>query len=330
MAVAAIGPAQRYGWFHRVRPVVSRILLGLLSLAIVIVIVFALAGARSGRSIALSNLPPGGRDPVAVQTYIETHGLDRSLPLRLEQFVVDLAHGDLGATSNGVDVAGIVLPAFWQTVRIVVPAFVITVLLSIAVGAYLAEHAGSRVDRGVTAVLAVADAVPVFVVGIAVLFLFAAKLGWFQISSQLAITYGSTADHVKAYVLPIVALVLLQAPYAAKLTRSAFADALERPMARAAILRGLSPRVVRWRCVLPNTASLLAHSYGLMAATMVAGSLILENVFSFPGIGRLSVLSIGTGDQATLIGIVVVTSLWLIVVSTLSDVLAVWFDPKLR
>ncbi len=101
-------------------------------------------------------------------------------------------------------------------------------------------------------------------------------------------------------------------------------------MARAAVLRGLSPRVVRWRCVLPNTASLLAHSYGLMAATMVAGSLIIENVFSFPGIGRLSVLSIGGADQPTLIGIVVVTSLWLIVVSTLTDVLAVWLDPRLR
>jgi peptide/nickel transport system permease protein len=67
-----------------------------------------------------------------------------------------------------------------------------------------------------------------------------------------------------------------------------------------------------------------------MAATMVAGSLIIENIFSFPGIGRLSVESISTGDQPTLVGIVVVTSLWLITVSTLTDLLAVWLNPKLR
>jgi ABC-type dipeptide/oligopeptide/nickel transport system permease component len=114
------------------------------------------------------------------------------------------------------------------------------------------------------------------------------------------------------------------------LSRSAFADVLDTPMARSAVLRGLSPRVIRWRCVLPNTASLLAHSFGLMAATMVAGSLIIENIFSFPGIGRLSVEAISTGDQPTLVGIVVVTSLWLITVSTLTDVLAVWLNPKLR
>jgi ABC-type dipeptide/oligopeptide/nickel transport system permease component len=314
----------------RLGPLARRVLLGAISLAIVVVIVFSLAEAGSPTAIALKNLPAGARSHAAIEIYIRTHGLDRSLPLRLETFVSALLHGNLGRTGEGTSVGSAVMPAFWKTVAIVVPAFLITVLLAVAIGAFLAEHAGGRVDRVVTALLAVGDALPAFVIGIAVLFAFAAKLGWFEISSQLAVSYGSTTTRLKAYVLPIATLVLLQWPYAAKLCRSAFADVLDTPMARAAVLRGLSPRVVRWRCVLPNTASLLAHSFGLMAATMVAGSLIIENIFSFPGIGRLSVESISTGDQPTLVGIVVVTSLWLITVSTLTDLLAVWLNPKLR
>jgi ABC-type dipeptide/oligopeptide/nickel transport system permease component len=313
-----------------VGPISRRVLLGGLSLAIVIVIVFALADSRSPTAIALENLPAGARSHIAVQIYIRTHDLDRSLPLRLESFVSALLHGNLGRTSEGTSVSAAVMPAFWKTVAIVVPAFVLTVILAVVTGAYLAEHAGGRVDRSVTGFLAVGDALPAFVIGIAVLYAFAAKLGWFEISSQLALSYGSKSTQLKAYVLPVVSLILLQWPYASKLSRSAFADVLETPMARSAMLRGLPPRVIRWRCVLPNTASLLAHSFGLMAATMVAGSLIIENIFSFPGIGRLSVESISTGDQPTLVGIVVVTSAWLIAVSTLTDVLAVWLNPKLR
>ncbi|MCW2529856.1 MAG: transporter permease [Pseudonocardiales bacterium] len=309
---------------------ISRVLVGVLSLAIIVTIVFLLAGARDPRSIAIANLPPGVRDPVSVATYIKVHQLDRPFVARLFSFAGGLLHGNLGSTANDVPVTSLVMPAFWATVRLVVPAFVITVVLGIALGSFLAEHAGSRADRLITGVLAIGDSIPAFVIGVGVLFLFAVKAGWFQISSQLAITYGSPTEQVEAYVLPMVSLVLLQAPYAAKLCRSAFADVQELPMTRSAMLRGLSPSVIRWRCVLPNTGSLLAHSFGLMAATMVAGSLIIENIYSFPGIGRLSVLSIGTGDQPTLIGIVVATSIWLITLSTLSDVLAVSLNPKLR
>src|ERR1700722_20422320 len=122
---AAVGVAAGGVSLGRSRPVVRRVLLGLLSISIVIVVVFALAEGRSPTSIALQNLPAGERSPAPIASYIKVHGLDRSLPIRLESFVSALLHGNLGRTSQGVAVTKLVMPAFWRTVAIVVPAFVL-------------------------------------------------------------------------------------------------------------------------------------------------------------------------------------------------------------
>jgi peptide/nickel transport system permease protein len=300
-------------------------------LLVVTIALFLLTQLQSPRAIALASLPPGGRNEISVQGYIRAHHLGAPLLSRLATFFGSLLRGNLGTSSSAqVSVSSVVLPAFWRTVSLVVPAFLITVMIAVRLGAYLAEHAGTRLERVITPVLALADAIPSFVSGVAVLFLFAVKLHWFGVATQVTLSYGSLVDQAKAYALPVLSLVILQVPYCAKLARQAMADVLSQPYARSAVLRGLTPRTVRWRCLVPNCASVLAHSYGLAAATMVAGALIVENVFSFPGLGRLSVSAISSGDQPTLIGIVLITSIWLVIVSICSDALAVVLSPKLK
>jgi peptide/nickel transport system permease protein len=135
---------------------------------------------------------------------------------------------------------------------------------------------------------------------------------------------------VQAYVLPIAALVAVTVPYMARVTRVAAREALAAPYTHAAVFRGLSKRRVLWDYAMRNAAVPIVNAVAINLVYLIGGVIVVENVFSFPGIGQALIQGITHSDAITVQAITLVLGGMFIVISLLADLLVVYFNPRLR
>lgn len=329
-----VAPARR-GWGGRaplVGEIGKRVLAAVLTLIALCLMTFLITNARSAESVAIGQLPAAVRtDPVAIQAFIHAHHLDRPLPERALSYFKDLATLNLGTSSlTGTSVAAEIGPRLQRTAVLAALAMLISVPLAIAVGAASATRAGSKRGGLIDTATIMIGGIPVFVIGIAVLYVLAIWIQAFPVQSSLAFQGGGFADKAQALVLPAVSLVLLVCPHLIRLSRAAFRDVLARPYVQAAVLRGLPRRTVLWRYAAPNAIAVIVHAIALTVVTCITGALVIENVFGYPGLGQLLISSVQAGDEAVIQGGVVVTGAVVIGTSMLADVIGARYNPQLR
>jgi len=302
----------------------------LITLIAVSALTFLATSFKSPDDVARASL--GRRAaPEQIDAFVRTHGLDAPLAQRYGRWVSHFLHGDWGrSVRTDRPIKPELMPRLVRTLLLVAIAFVVVVPLGIAIGGAVAQRWGSRSDVAATSGLMVLSAFPEFVVGVGAIVVFSVWLGWLPPESTTGLAFGSAGEQARAYLLPAITLVLVAAPFLVRLTVASMRDALVAPHTRAATFRGLSPRTVVWDYAMRSAAVPIVNAAGLTLVHLLGGTLVVENVLGFPGIGQALVSAVGSGDIAAVQAIAVITAALFVGVSLVTDLLAGVFNPRLR
>jgi peptide/nickel transport system permease protein len=200
-------------------------------------------------------------------------------------------------------------------------ALVLSILVGLPLGVAAAVWRGTGVDTGVRLVALLGQAVPLFWLGIVLMFVFGVQLGWLPTSG-----YGN-AQH---FVLPAATMALFTLAAVARLTRVSMLEALESEYVRLARIKGLAETTVIFKHALANSLVPVLTYMGAFFATMITGAVVIETVFGWPGIGRLAYEAILARDYPLMQGVVLVTTALFMVANMLVDITYAWIDPRVR
>jgi peptide/nickel transport system permease protein len=257
-------------------------------------------------------------------------GLDRPAPERYLVWIGGLLRGDLGTSyTYHVPVADLVGERLAVTVPLALISTGLSVVLALALGLYAASHRDGPGDIGVMAATQLGVAVPNFWFAILLILLFAVRLGWLP-SGGFPGWGAGIGPALKALLLPALSLAVVQAAVLARITRSAVLDILGEDFVRTARAKGNSRNRTLWRHVLRNALIPVVTIMGLQFSTLLAGAIIVENVFYLPGLGRLVFQAITQHDLVVIKDVVVLLAALVIAVNFVIDLLYLVIDPRLR
>lgn len=307
-----------------------RILAALLTLVAISAITFLATSIKSPEQVARSAL--GRNAPVEqVTAFVAAHDLDAPLPERYARWVKNFVQGDWGnSVITERPIQQELAPRLGRTLLLVGAAFLVVAPASIALGGFLAQRGSHRVNVGANSLLMIMHAFPEFVIGVGVILVASVLLGALPPESGTALAFGTPLQQTQAYVLPVLTLVLVALPFLVRLTSASAREGLVAAHTAAARLRGLRRRTVVWDHGIRSAAGPIVHATGLTLIHLLGGTIVVENLFGFPGIGQALVTAVGTGDTVAVQAIAVVTAALFVAVSTLTDLLARTINPRLR
>ncbi len=286
----------------------------------------------------LLQLVPG--DPVRValgtrfdqETYDalrERAGLDQPLPVQYASYLGHALTGDLGVSfRTGQPVSQIVLERLPATLSLAVTAVLFALLVAFPLGIVAAVRSGSAVDHAARVFSQFGVSVPDFWMGIMGILLFAGVLGWLPPSGYVALTEdpGRWATHVA---LPAVTVGLVTASILTRFIRSSVLEVLSADYVRTAEAKGLRNRVVIVRHVLRNALIPVVTVVAVQLATLLGGVIVIEVLFAWPGIGRLTFDAVQARDYPVLQGAVLLVAALFLLVNLLVDILYARLDPRI-
>jgi peptide/nickel transport system permease protein len=257
-----------------------------------------------------------------VEAFRERTGLNDPLPVQYASFVGDLLQGDLGTSfRSGAPVWEEIRSRFGPTLQIAVPAFVLSVLIAVGFGIIAALRRNSIADHVTRTAALLFESVPTFVLAYLLIIVLAIELGLLPVAGRGGI------EHL---VLPVVTLALATTASMMRLTRSSLLEVLGEDYIRTATAMGLRWRTIVFRHALKNALIPVVTVAGLIFAGFVTGTVIVETVFAWPGVGRYVVDAIFARDYAVIQGFVVFTGTVFVVINLVVDLLYVRLDPRVR
>lgn len=319
------------------RFVVGRLLQGLLVILGVATLVFVLLRLAPGDPLTvLSDAPQIAPD--ALDQLRQQFGLDRPVGEQYVRYLGRLAQGDLGLSlTQHRPVTAALADAIPQTLLLAAAALLIDFAVGIGIGVAQGRHGGSRVDRLLSVLTVTLYSTPVFVLGLLLLGVFGEALGWFPLGGSIdPVRHGSlslagrVADRLHHLVLPALTLGLVGAAYTARHQRSALLEIVQQDFVRAARARGLAPRVVLLRHALRNALTPTLALAGLAFPVLLSGSVLVESVFGWPGMGRLAAEAIARRDYPIVTAAAMLAAVMVVVGNLLADLAARLVDPRLR
>jgi peptide/nickel transport system permease protein len=291
------------------------------ALTIVMVVTFAFIVLRlSGDPAQI--IMGADAPPEAVEAFRAAWGLDEPLWIQYLSYFWAILQGDLGRSMrDGRDAIVLVTERIPSTLALTLPALLIKIALGIPAGIYAALHRNSLADRMVMVVAVAGFTVPSFVLGLVLVLVFAVQLGWLPSGGQ---------ESWRHAILPVVTLGIGGAAVLARFTRSAMLEVLGQPYIRAASAKGVPWRAVVTRHALPNAAIPTVTIIGFMVGSLIAGAVVVESVFSWPGVGRLLVVAVGNRDLAVVQCILLLVAATMVCANLVVDLLYGLLDPRLR
>jgi peptide/nickel transport system permease protein len=292
------------------------------------VVIFAVQGVLPGNAAQV--MLGESATPEAVQALSAKLGLDRPPLTRYAHWIKGFATFELG-TSVAYDtpVAQLIGERLVVTAPLAVMAMALTTVLALTLGLYAASRHNQLGDVGVMGLSQLGMAIPNFWFAILLILVFAVKLQWFS-AGGFPGWDDDPAAAFKALILPAVALAVVQAAILARITRSAVLDVLREDFVRTARAKGLTRRQVLWGHVLRNAFVPVLTVMGLQFANLLTGTVVIENVFSLPGLGRLIFQAIANRDVIVVQNVVMLLAASVIVINFIVDVLYAVIDPRLK
>lgn len=291
------------------------------ALTILLVMTFAFVVLRlSGDPAQILLGPDAPQDALAA--FRERWGLNDPIWQQYLAYLRQLASLDFGMSMRDRSPAlPLVMARVPATLALTIPALLIKVGVGIPAGVYAALHRESVADRGVIMLAIFGFTIPSFVLGLLLVLIFSVQLGWLP---------AGGADSWKHAILPIATLAIGGTGILARFSRSAMIEVLGQPYIRTAMAKGLPWRDVVWRHALPNAAVPIVTLLGFMVGAMVAGAVVVESIFSWPGIGRLIVVSVSNRDLAVVQCLLLVIAASMVVANLAVDFAYGLLDPRLR
>lgn len=307
----------------------TRLLSGVLVVFVISLIVF----------IATQALPSdparvilGPEAPEAtVQILREQLGLNDPILIQYWHWLSQLLQGNFGRSiDSNVPVVQIVQNYFGNTVALTILVIVITVPLSVVLGVWLSLRRDSKLDRIIVSSSILFKAVPGFVIAIWLMMFFSTSILHILPAASLLIPEQSAFSQIEFLILPILTLALSLIPYLMRLVRGSMIDALESEYVTSARLRGIPERRIIWKHVLPNALVPVVQGTALTIRVLLSGALIIEVVFSYPGIGNALNAAIEMRDIPTIQAIVLLLTICVVVVNLIADLITTLLTPKIR
>ena len=246
------------------------------------------------------------------------------------EWIAGFVTGDLGLSYRyRVPVAGLVAEALAITLPLGLLAILITTVVALPLGALAARYRGRTLDVVVTVFSQIGLAIPNFWFAVLLILVFSITLGWFGSGGFPGWSAG-LLPALKALLLPALALALPQAAIITRVTRSAVLEVLDADFVRTARAKGLSRNATLWKHVIRNAMVPVVTVMGLQFTFLLAGSIIIENVFYLPGLGRLIFQAITQRDLVVIKNVVVLLAGMIVVMNFLVDVSYAVLNPRLR
>jgi len=312
------------------RYIVRRILQGAVVVVIVTVTVFLCLNLLPGDPVIARQGTWSGASPEFVTQLRHQMGLDLPLPERYVLWAANALHGDLGVSYITQEPVGLLisqkLPA---TVELTVAAFILALLLAIPAAILAATYQNSWVDWAVTGFVTLGMAVPGFWLGIMLMLLFAVQLHWVP-----SVGYEPLLDNPSANLqhlaLPALTLALIIAAPIMRFLRSSLLDVMRQEYVTVARAKGLGDAAVLLRHQLRNAVLPTLTFVGLQFGSLIGGAVIIEWVFSWPGMGWLTVDGVFKRDYSIVQGTVTTIAIAFVVLNLLIDILYPYLDPRIR
>ncbi|HET7202161.1 MAG TPA: oligopeptide ABC transporter permease OppB [Steroidobacteraceae bacterium] len=253
------------------------------------------------------------------------YGLDQPMLVQYGRYLASLARGDLGPSFKYKDyrVSELIARGLPVTVTIGLLALVVAVALGVPLGMAAALRHDGPVDHAVMGTALVGIAVPNFVLAPVLALCFGVHLGWLPVA-------GWEAGSVRHTVLPVVTLALPFVAYIARLTRGSLLEVLQAPYIRTARAKGLARSALLRRHALKPTLLPVVSYLGPAAAALLTGSLVVEQVFGLPGVGRYFVQGAINRDYTLVMGMVIFYAVLILLLNLVVDLLYGWLDPRIR
>ena len=305
-----------------------RLLILLATLLAASLVVFAVLQVLPGDPAAII-LGTGAR-PDTLAALHRKLGLDAPLALRYLRWIGGMLTGDFGVSyTYSVPVRELVAERITVSLPLALMAIVLSTAIAIPVGVLSAARRGRAADAAMMGVAQIGVAIPNFWLGLLLILLFAIRLSWLPANGFPGWSNGAWPA-LRALILPALALALPQGAILARVTRAAVIDTLGEDFVRTARAKGLTRRAALWRHAVPNALVPVVTLIGLQFSFLLAGTVIVENVFTLPGLGRLVFQAIAQRDLITVQDLVVLLAGSVILVNFLVDLVAAWIDPRLR
>lgn len=296
----------------------------LLGVSILVFLVIHLVPGNPAQVIAGADAPP--ETVAAIEREL---GLDRPLPEQYLRYLGRVVQGDLGTSlRSNRPVLDEVLDALPKTIQLALAAGMITPLIALPLGVAAAAKRGTPLDTGLMMVSMIGITVPVFAVGLGLMWIFGYELRWLPISGTGGPIW--TLDGLRSLILPAVTLAVGSVATMARLTRSTMLEVLGQDFVRVARAKGLRELPVLLKHALPNALLPIITVLGLQFAYLLSGAVVTETIFAIPGVGRLAVYAIQARDFPVVQGAVLIISLLFVLVNLLVDLLYAVIDPRIQ
>ena len=304
---------------------VARRLLALIPVILVVATVaFVLIHLAPGDPASIIAGPDASPDDVArIQRQL---GLDAPFHVQLFRWYGRLARGDLG---QSIFLRRPVVDRAEPTILLTLYATLIAVTLGVPAGVVAARHHDGTADQALMAGALVGISIPNFLLGLLLILVFSVRLGWFPVAGYVPLESGWLGT-LRSLTLPAFALGVVQSALIARIARSAMLDVLREPFITAGRARGLSERAVVYKHALKNAMIPTITVIGISLAILISGSVIVEQVFNIPGLGRLIISAVLRRDYPVIQGVVLCIAGIYMLVNLAVDLSYVVFDPRVR
>ena len=269
--------------------------------------------------------PGGGADPKAVEEFRIKMGLDKPIYIQYFTWLESILHGNLGYSYRSKrPVFDSILSCFQATLKLAIVSMIISLMISIPLGIISAIKQYSAIDNVSMVGALLGVSMPNFWQGLLLILLFAVTLGWLP-----AAGYGDHGD-LEHMILPAITLGTSSAAITTRLMRSTMLETINQDYIQAARAKGLSERVVIGKHALKNALIPVVTMIGLNFGYLLDGSVVVETIFAWPGIGLLMVESIYLRDYPMIQGCILFVAIIFIFVNLMVDILYTYLDPRIR
>jgi peptide/nickel transport system permease protein len=291
-------------------------------------LVFSLVQIAPGDPIDI--LIPGEASKEASDRLRAEYGLDKPLPVQYGRWLSRAVRGDLGVSVfSGEPVLGELRAALFNTFLVAIPAALLGFLGGCVLGTLAAYRRGRFLDRFYSGIAIVGVSLPHYWAGIVLVAVFSVKLGWLPSAGMGDPGFPTSLEQLSYLILPISTLALIPMGVLARIVRTNVLEVLGQDYVSALRVKGLRERAVLLH-VLKNAAPTVIAVMGLQFGYLLGGSILVETVFNYPGVGQLIALSIGRRDLPTIQGVVLILSTFFILTNLAVDVVQAYIDPRIR
>ncbi len=296
---------------------VKRLLMALLTIFLVIAITFFVMHAIPASPFSSEK----AKSDAVIAALEAKYGFDKPVSVQFVNYLWNILHGDFGLSTGwvGNTVMELIAGGFYYSARIGFTAGILALFFGIVLGSVAALRRGKLLDKLIQVITTALVAMPSFVMATILLLVFALQLSWFP----------SLGNQAGGLVLPVISLMLYPMAYVTRLQRSSMLDVLGQDYIRTARAKGVQNTKLIFKHALKNTLTPVITYAGPMMAYILTGSMVVENIFSVPGLGRLFTNSMLRTDYMMIMGVTIFLATMIILMNFLSDILYKVIDPRI-